>query len=205
MALDTVTAALASAGGRSGGRGDQRPGGRRRRRRAAGAEVILDVPDAGLNPALAYAATLVRRTGATASLPGVVALAADLPALRTDDLTAALRAAGAGDRGSAAAFVTDAAGTGTVLLAAPPGAAARAVLRRRARRRPTRPAARSRSTATGRACAATWTPRPTSPRRSCSASARTPAHRPGRAVRESGRRARADRGAGQRGTGMTAG
>jgi 2-phospho-L-lactate guanylyltransferase len=100
--------------------------------RSVGADVVADVPDAGLNPALAYAAGIVRPAGATAALPGVVALAADLPALRVDDLTDALRAAEAGnahgrtgaDAGAAAArraFVADASGTGTVLLAAPPG------------------------------------------------------------------------------------
>ena len=98
---------------------------------AVGADVIQDVPDAGLNPALAYAATLVRPKGATASLPGVAALPADLPALRTEDLTAALRAAEEVAWSTAGTaygpeplrgFVPDAAGTGTVLLAAPPGA-----------------------------------------------------------------------------------
>jgi len=82
-----------------------------------GAEVIADVPDAGLNPALAYAAAHVRRRSVTATPPGVVALTGDLPALRTDELTAALHAASAIRR----SFVTDTAGTGTVLLAAPPG------------------------------------------------------------------------------------
>ena len=58
-----------------------------------GADVVPDIPDAGLNPALAYAATVARPKGATASLPGVAALAADLPALRAEELAAALRAA----------------------------------------------------------------------------------------------------------------
>jgi 2-phospho-L-lactate/phosphoenolpyruvate guanylyltransferase len=96
---------------------------------AIGAHVVPDVPDAGLNPAIAYAATLVRPKGATASLPGVVALAADLAALRTAELTEALRLAEqvtalrAGETArSGRAFVADAAGTGTVLLAAGPGA-----------------------------------------------------------------------------------
>jgi 2-phospho-L-lactate guanylyltransferase len=97
---------------------------------ALGADLIQDVPDAGLNPALAYAATLVRPKGATASLPGVAALPADLPALRTEDLTAALRAAaemswsvsGSLRPEPVRAFVPDAVGSGTVLLAAPPGA-----------------------------------------------------------------------------------
>ena len=126
MAMDTVSAALASsvvgrvvvvttdpAVGESA--------------LALGADLIQDVPDAGLNPALAYAATLVRPKGATASLPGVAALPADLPAMRTEDLTAALRAAEAISSAATTAepvraFVPDAAGTGTVLLAAPPGA-----------------------------------------------------------------------------------
>jgi len=103
-----------------------------------GAEVVADVPDAGLNPALAYAATVARPKGAVASLPGVAALAADLPALRPQELTAALRraedvawpppgsapTAGSGSTTAAPtrAYVADATGTGTVLLAAPPGA-----------------------------------------------------------------------------------
>ena len=97
-----------------------------------GADVVVDVPDAGLNPALAYAARIVRPTGAAATLPGVAALAADLPAVRTSELTEALRAAQAVNAWPGRAptrptpppcgrFVADAAGTGTVLLAAPPG------------------------------------------------------------------------------------
>ncbi len=89
----------------------------------AGAEVIVDVPDAGLNPALAYAATVVRPKGSAATLPGVVALAADLAALRSVDLTEALRAAELAAHGAPRRFfVPDAAGTGTVLLAATGGA-----------------------------------------------------------------------------------
>jgi 2-phospho-L-lactate guanylyltransferase len=92
-----------------------------------GAEVLPDVPDAGLNPALAYAASQVRRTGLAGTEPGVAALTADLPALRGEDLTDALRRAeetaySLGPRALARSFVADAAGTGTVLLAAPPGA-----------------------------------------------------------------------------------
>jgi 2-phospho-L-lactate/phosphoenolpyruvate guanylyltransferase len=97
--------------------------------RGIGAEVVDDLPDAGLNPALAYAATVARPRGAIAGLPGVAALTADLPALRTVDLTAALRAAqasttaGSPARGAPErAYVPDAVGTGTVLLAASPGA-----------------------------------------------------------------------------------
>lgn len=81
-----------------------------------GADVVPDVPDAGLNPALAYGAAQARRA-ATLTPPGVAALAADLPALRTDELTAALQAASTRTR----SYVADAAGTGTVLLTAPAG------------------------------------------------------------------------------------
>jgi 2-phospho-L-lactate guanylyltransferase len=91
-----------------------------------GAEVVADVPESGLNPALAYAAAEVRRAG-TGIDPGVAAIAADLPALRPDELTEALRLAEdvareSGPPGLTRSFVADAAGTGTVLLAAPPGA-----------------------------------------------------------------------------------
>lgn len=118
MALDSVTAALASP---VVGRvvvvcSDREVA---EAVRALGAEAVVDVPDAGLNPALAYAAAQLRGAGATASLPGVAALPADLPAIRRDDLTAALRAAN--DAAAVRTFVGDAAGTGTVLLAAPPG------------------------------------------------------------------------------------
>jgi 2-phospho-L-lactate guanylyltransferase len=128
MALDTVAAALASpvVGRVVVVTADPIPGD------AAvvlGAELIADVPDAGLNPALAYAASVVRRTGATPSGPGVAALTADLPALRTEELTEALRRAeesasarGPHGRGGGRSFVADASGTGTVLLAAPPSA-----------------------------------------------------------------------------------
>jgi 2-phospho-L-lactate/phosphoenolpyruvate guanylyltransferase len=126
MALDTVAAALASpiVGRVVVVTGDPAPS---EAAALLGAEVIADVPDAGLNPALAYAATLVRPRGVTATLPGVAALPADLPALRTEDLTEALRLAeevarGARPPGTGRAFVADATGAGTVLLAAPPGA-----------------------------------------------------------------------------------
>lgn len=78
---------------------------------ALGARVAPDDPDAGLNPALAHGAELLR-----AEDPGlgVVTVSADLPALSPDDLAAALRAVPPGGR----AFVADSAGTGTTLLAA---------------------------------------------------------------------------------------
>lgn len=104
---------------------------------AAGAGVIADVPDAGLNEALAYAATVVRAGGdrevghnfpifhgGESVQAGIAALSADLPALRPTELTEALRHAGViGRTRAASSFVADAAGTGTVLLAAPPGTA----------------------------------------------------------------------------------
>ena len=80
---------------------------------AAGARVVGDSPDAGLNPALAHGAQLLRASGDL----GVATVSADLPAVRPADLAAALCAVPAGLRG----FVSDAAGTGTTLLAAPPG------------------------------------------------------------------------------------
>jgi 2-phospho-L-lactate/phosphoenolpyruvate guanylyltransferase len=76
-----------------------------------GAFVVPDKPDAGLNEAVRYGASLASR-GAT----HCAALAADLPALRPAELGAALTAA-TGPR----CFVPDAPGTGTVLLAAPAG------------------------------------------------------------------------------------
>ncbi|WP_369139749.1 2-phospho-L-lactate guanylyltransferase [Modestobacter versicolor] len=77
--------------------------------RALGAETVGDEPDDGLNAALAHGAGQARlRTGGP-----VAALSSDLPALRADELTAALTAAAALPR----AFVADAAGTGTTLLA----------------------------------------------------------------------------------------
>ena len=77
--------------------------------RALGAAVVGDEPDSGLNPALAHGAAQAQRRA-----PGpVAALSSDLPALRPDELTGALDAAGRVAR----AFVVDAAGTGTTLLA----------------------------------------------------------------------------------------
>jgi 2-phospho-L-lactate guanylyltransferase len=81
--------------------------------RAVGARVVPDRPDAGLNAALTHGAQLA--AGATRP---VAALTADLPALRPAELAGALRAAAAsGGR----AYVADAAGTGTTLLAAAAG------------------------------------------------------------------------------------
>jgi len=70
----------------------------------------------GLNPALTEAAEHAAREWPA---DGVVALVGDLPALRPDELAAALIAAAAHPR----SFVPDAEGTGTTLLAARPGVA----------------------------------------------------------------------------------
>ncbi|KWW99632.1 2-phospho-L-lactate guanylyltransferase [Carbonactinospora thermoautotrophica] len=80
-----------------------------------GATVVPDEPDAGLNPALAHGAAVASERRPAC---GVAALSADLPALRPDELARALDAA-AGHR---RAFVPDAAGVGTTLLAAAPRA-----------------------------------------------------------------------------------
>jgi 2-phospho-L-lactate/phosphoenolpyruvate guanylyltransferase len=72
-----------------------------------GARTVADTPDRGLNPALAHGA---RATGRRA----VAALSSDLPALRPEELTAALAAARTAPR----CFVADAPGTGTTLLTA---------------------------------------------------------------------------------------
>ena len=76
-----------------------------------GARVVPDRPDAGLNEAMRHAADDVTGPGRFRAV-----LTGDLPALRPAELDAALAAARSGR-----AFVADAAGTGTVLLAVPPG------------------------------------------------------------------------------------
>jgi 2-phospho-L-lactate guanylyltransferase len=80
---------------------------------ALGARVVPDHPSAGLNEALDHGAAVAAR-----EFPdrGVVALSADLPALRPAELTAALAAAGTGR-----SFVIDLPGTGTTMLTAGPG------------------------------------------------------------------------------------
>ncbi len=86
---------------------------------ALGAEVVPD-PSRGLNGALRLGAQVVRER-----LPGsmVGALQADLPALRPDQVDAAVLAARAlFDDGVARAFVADEPGEGTTLLLAAPGA-----------------------------------------------------------------------------------
>jgi 2-phospho-L-lactate guanylyltransferase len=72
-----------------------------------GARTVADEPDDGLNAALVHGASAARE-------PAVAALSSDLPALRPEELAAALEAASAVPR----AFVADAQGTGTTLLTA---------------------------------------------------------------------------------------
>jgi 2-phospho-L-lactate guanylyltransferase len=80
---------------------------------AVGARVVPDLPGVGLNEALAHGAA-----AAAAEFPesGVVALSADLPALRPAELTLALAAAV--DKRN---FVIDLPGSGTTMLTAAPG------------------------------------------------------------------------------------
>ena len=83
---------------------------------ALGASWVPDEPDSGLNAALTHGTDVVRRTSPDA---WVAVLAADLPALRSEELARALAAARLVDRG----FLADAGGTGTTLLTARPGVA----------------------------------------------------------------------------------
>ncbi|WP_439940505.1 2-phospho-L-lactate guanylyltransferase [Streptomyces sp. BBFR115] len=112
FAQDTVAAALASAAvaGVAVVTDDAVAG---RELAALGARIVPDTPGAGLNAALAHGATAVR-----AGRPGsaVAALNADLPALRPLELARVLAAAAEFPR----AFLADAAGVGTTLLAAGP-------------------------------------------------------------------------------------
>ncbi|WFE96804.1 2-phospho-L-lactate guanylyltransferase [Micromonospora sp. WMMD987] len=85
---------------------------------AAGARVVPDRPDAGLNAALRHGVDAVVTDGDRGAW--VAALTADLPALRPAELAAALHAVTTGPPG-VRRFVADAPGTGTVLLTAPPG------------------------------------------------------------------------------------
>ena len=82
--------------------------------RDLGADVIADEPDAGLNPALRHARAHVRDRYGDAP---VAVLSGDLPALRPDQLRAALRRADEHAR----AFLPDHHGGGTTLLTARPG------------------------------------------------------------------------------------
>ncbi|MEV4842646.1 2-phospho-L-lactate guanylyltransferase [Micromonospora matsumotoense] len=84
----------------------------------AGARVVPDRPDAGLNAALRHGVEVAVTDGDRPLW--VAALTADLPALRPAELAAALHAVRTGPAG-VRRFVADVPGTGTVLLAAPPG------------------------------------------------------------------------------------
>jgi 2-phospho-L-lactate guanylyltransferase len=81
---------------------------------ALGAVVVADEPGTGLNAALAHGAA--RAAGLAPHAP-VASLSADLPALRPDELARVLAAA----RPLGRAFLADAPGLGTTLLACPPG------------------------------------------------------------------------------------
>jgi 2-phospho-L-lactate guanylyltransferase len=78
--------------------------------RELGADVIPDIPDAGLNAALRYAAEQIREDDHGAP---IAAVSSDLPSVRAEDLSTALRSTTAGRW-----FVPDAAGIGTTMLAA---------------------------------------------------------------------------------------
>ena len=78
--------------------------------RQAGAVVVPDEPDAGLNPALVHGAS----AGVVPPDHAVAAIAADLPALRSHELAEVLRRAA----GRACSFVADASGSGTTVFAA---------------------------------------------------------------------------------------
>jgi len=77
---------------------------------ALGARVVPDRPNAGLNAAIRFGADEVAGVARHRAV-----FAGDLPALRPEQVDAALAAA------THRSFVPDATGTGTVLLAAPPG------------------------------------------------------------------------------------
>jgi 2-phospho-L-lactate guanylyltransferase len=80
-----------------------------------GADACPDGPVAGLNPALRHGAAIARERWPSL-IP--VALLADLPALRTDDLAEALASVAARQAGGSS-YVVDADGTGTTLYTAP--------------------------------------------------------------------------------------
>lgn len=113
FAVDTVAAALACAAVRDVAvvTDDVLAG---RELAALGARVVADEPRAGLNAALAHAATAVRARRPDSA---VAALNADLPALRPAELARVLDAAAEFPR----AFLPDAAAIGTTLLAVAAG------------------------------------------------------------------------------------
>lgn len=79
-----------------------------------GADVVADVPDAGLNSAVVHGEYVVRLAAPDAA---VAALAGDLPTLRPGNLSTAFAAAAH----TGSWFVADLAGTGTTMLAAAGG------------------------------------------------------------------------------------
>ncbi|WP_159941887.1 MULTISPECIES: 2-phospho-L-lactate guanylyltransferase [unclassified Nocardiopsis] len=113
IACDTVAAALSCPGAASvlAVTNDARAGAALAR---LGAVVVGGEPGTGLNPALEHGAAVARRRRPDL---GVCALSADLPALRPAELGRVLAAAG----GYGRAFLPDAPGVGTTLLAAAPG------------------------------------------------------------------------------------
>ncbi|OIK29038.1 2-phospho-L-lactate guanylyltransferase [Streptomyces malaysiense] len=113
FAQDTVAAGLACPGvvGVVVVTDDRRAG---RELSALGARIVPDAPARGLNAALAHGAEAVRLIRPRAA---VAALNADLPALRAEELERVLCAAAEFPR----AFLADAAGVGTTLLAAGAG------------------------------------------------------------------------------------
>lgn len=113
MAADTVTAAVASLGVAAVYVVTDDPM-VARAVEAAGACVLADEPEAGLNAALGHGAAIATRNDSGCA---VAALAADLPALSPVELRTALIAAARHRR----ALMPDAAGTGTTLLTALPG------------------------------------------------------------------------------------
>lgn len=117
--------------------------------RAAGARVLPDEPRAGLNAAF--------RHGAAGAAAGWVAgITGDVPALRPAELAGALLAAQNGHP-AARRFLPDA--PGGARCCSPPRLACRWILASGwGRQSRTRRAGRYRSTATGPACAGTWTP-----------------------------------------------
>jgi 2-phospho-L-lactate guanylyltransferase len=106
MALDTVAAALSSelVAAVVVVTDDQ---GARAALAELGVTIVADVPDAGLNAALAYGAT-------SAPTARIAALSSDLPALRAEDLSLVLARAHRHPQ----AVVADLQGTGTTLLCA---------------------------------------------------------------------------------------
>ncbi|WP_166352126.1 2-phospho-L-lactate guanylyltransferase [Phytoactinopolyspora limicola] len=83
--------------------------------RQLGAEVVTDLPAAGLNAALRHGAATVR---SARPLAAVASLSADLPALRPNELALVLAAAAE----HPTSFLADATGIGTTLYASTPGA-----------------------------------------------------------------------------------